>query len=135
MFQYIGELCRYLVAAPPCPAERTHRLRLACGNGLSAERRRAFAARFGAPQVLEFYASTEGNVTLYNVEGKVGAIGRVPSFLAARDAIALARFDFDAEAPWRGPDGILRPLRGRRDRRGARADRRRALAALRGLHA
>jgi fatty-acyl-CoA synthase len=106
MFQYIGELCRYLVAAPPCPAERTHRLRLACGNGLSADVWRAFAARFGAPQVLEFYASTEGNVTLYNVEGKVGAIGRVPSFLAARDAIALARFDFDAEAPWRGPDGF-----------------------------
>ena len=106
MFQYIGELCRYLVAAPPCPEEKTHKLRLACGNGLSAEVWRAFAARFGAPQVLEFYASTEGNVTLYNVEGKVGAIGRVPSFLAMREPIALARFDTDAEAPWRGPGGF-----------------------------
>ena len=58
------------------------------------------------PQILEFYASTEGNLTLYNVEGKVGAIGRQPPFLAARDAIALARFDYEREAPRRGPDGF-----------------------------
>ena len=106
MVQYIGELCRYLLAAPPSPEEKAHRLRLACGNGLAADVWRAFAARFGAPQVLEFYASTEGNVTLYNVEGRVGAIGRQPSFLAARDAVALARFDFEREAPWRGADGL-----------------------------
>ena len=93
IFQYIGELCRYLVAAPTSAAEKAHRLRLACGNGLSADVWRAFAERFGVPQILEFYASTEGNLTLYNVEGKVGAIGRQPPFLAARDAIALARFD------------------------------------------
>ena len=106
IFQYIGELCRYLVAAPTSAAEKAHRLRLACGNGLSADVWRAFAERFGVPQILEFYASTEGNLTLYNVEGKVGAIGRQPPFLAARDAIALARFDSDKEAPWRGPDGF-----------------------------
>ena len=34
LFQYIGELCRYLVNSPPHPKERAHRLRLACGNGL-----------------------------------------------------------------------------------------------------
>ena len=106
IFQYIGELCRYLVAAPTAPAEKAHRLRLACGNGLSANVWRAFAERFGLAQILEFYASTEGNLTLYNVEGKVGAIGRQPPFLAARDAIALARFDFDKEEPQRGPDGF-----------------------------
>jgi fatty-acyl-CoA synthase len=106
IFQYIGEVCRYLVAAPPSPDDKRHRLRLACGNGLSADVWRAFAERFGLDRILEFYASTEGNLTLYNVEGKVGAIGRQPPFLAARDAIALARFDFDNEAPWRGPNGL-----------------------------
>jgi fatty-acyl-CoA synthase len=106
MAQYIGELCRYLVAAPPCPEERGHKLRLVCGNGLAADVWRAFAARFGAPQILEFYASSEGNVTLYNVEGKIGAIGKQPSFLAARDGVALARFDVEQGAPWRGPDGF-----------------------------
>jgi fatty-acyl-CoA synthase len=106
IFQYIGELCRYLVAAPPSAAEKAHRLRLACGNGLSADVWRAFTERFGVPQILEFYASTEGNLTLYNVEGKLGAIGRQPPFLAARDAIALARFDYEKEEPQRGPEGF-----------------------------
>jgi fatty-acyl-CoA synthase len=106
IFQYIGELCRYLVAAPESADEKRHRLRLACGNGLSADVWRTFAERFGVAQILEFYASTEGTLTLYNVDGKVGAIGRQPPFLAARDAIALARFDYEKEAPWRGPDGF-----------------------------
>ena len=48
---------------------------------------------FAIPQILEFYAATEGNVSLYNVEGKAGAIGRVPSFLAHRFPLALVKFD------------------------------------------
>ena len=105
-FQYIGELCRYLLAAPAGPADPSHGVRLAIGNGLSAEVWRRFLDRFGPIHVLEFYASTEGNVWLYNVEGRIGAIGRVPPFLALRDPIALARFDADAQAPLRGPDGF-----------------------------
>ncbi len=34
LFQYIGELCRYLVNAPAHPKERSHNIRLCCGNGL-----------------------------------------------------------------------------------------------------
>ena len=106
LFQYIGELCRYLNAAPPHPGEQAHRLRLACGNGMSAEVWRAFETRFAIPRVLEFYAATEGNFSLYNVEGKIGAIGKVPAFLMARNPIALVKFDFDSEGPLRGADGF-----------------------------
>jgi fatty-acyl-CoA synthase len=106
LFQYIGELCRYLTAAAPHPAERAHRLRLACGNGMSADVWRAFEERFAIPRILEFYAATEGNFSLYNVEGKIGAIGKVPSFLMARNPIALVKFDFDADRPLRGADGF-----------------------------
>ena len=106
LFQYIGELCRYLAAAPPHPAERAHRLRLACGNGMSADVWRSFQQRFAIPRILEFYAATEGNFSLYNVEGKIGAIGRIPGFLAARDPVALVRYDFDADHPLRGADGF-----------------------------
>jgi fatty-acyl-CoA synthase len=106
LFQYIGELCRYLNAAPPHPAERAHRLRLACGNGMNADVWRVFEKRFALPHILEFYAATEGNFSLYNVEGKVGAIGRIPAFLMARNPIELVRFDFEKDAPLRGPDGF-----------------------------
>ena len=105
-FQYIGELCRYLIAAPSHPEEKAHRLRLAIGNGLSEEVWRTVLERFGPLRVLEFYASTEGNVWLYNVEGKIGSIGRVPPYLALRDPIALARFDQNSQAPARGADGF-----------------------------
>jgi fatty-acyl-CoA synthase len=105
-FQYIGELCRFLVAAPSRSQEKAHRLRLAIGNGLSEEVWRAVLNRFGLLQVLEFYASTEGNVWLYNVEGKIGSIGRVPPYLALGDRIALARFDDNAQMPLRGVDGL-----------------------------
>ncbi len=91
LFQYIGELARYLVDAPAHPRERKHRLRLACGNGMRAEIWQQFQSRFEIPRILEFYAATEGNVSLYNVEGKVGAIGRVPPFLAHRFAPALVQ--------------------------------------------
>ena len=92
-FQYIGEFCRYLIAVPCRPEERAHRLRLAIGNGLSEEVWRNVLDRLGPLRILEFYASTEGNVWLYNAEGKIGSIGRVPPYLALRDPIALARFD------------------------------------------
>ncbi len=106
LFQYIGELCRYLVHAPRQPRERAHRLRLACGNGLRADVWRQFQERFAIPRVLEFYAATEGNFSLYNVEGKVGAIGRVPSFLGHRFPLALVRFDHATGQPERSADGF-----------------------------
>jgi fatty-acyl-CoA synthase len=66
IFQYIGELCRYLINAPRHANERAHRLRLCCGNGLQADIWKKFQERFAIPRLLEFYASTEGNVSLYN---------------------------------------------------------------------
>jgi fatty-acyl-CoA synthase len=105
-FQYIGEICRYLIAAPSGSRQEPHRLRLAIGNGLSEEVWREVLHRFGPLRILEFYASTEGNVWLYNVEGKIGSIGRVPPYLMLRDPIALARFDQDSQMPARGVDGF-----------------------------
>ena len=106
VFQYIGELCRHLVKSPPHRLETAHRLRLACGNGLGAEVWQAFEQRFRIPRILEYYAATEANFSLYNCEGKPGAIGRIPPFLAHRFQVALVRFDVAVGAPERGPDGF-----------------------------
>jgi fatty-acyl-CoA synthase len=104
MFQYIGELCRYLLAgADEAPA---HDLRLVVGNGLSGDVWETFQNRFQIPQVLEFYAATEGNFSLYNAEGRTGSIGRIPSFLAHRFPTAIVKFDDDSGLPQRGADGL-----------------------------
>jgi fatty-acyl-CoA synthase len=106
LVQYIGELARYLVNAAPHPREGAHRVRLACGNGLHADVWEKFQQRFAIPRVIEFYAATEGNLSLYNVDGKVGAIGRVPSFLAHRFPAAIVRFDTERGEPVRDADGF-----------------------------
>jgi fatty-acyl-CoA synthase len=109
LFQYIGELCRYLLKAAPSEYESVHRLRLACGNGLRGDIWEAFQARFAIPRILEFYAATEGNFSLYNVEGRPGAIGRIPPLLAHRFPAAIVRLDIEAGTPLRGEDGLCIP--------------------------
>lgn len=106
MFQYIGEFCRYLLHAAPSSNDLGHRIRLACGNGLARDVWDAFKDRFGIPRILEFYASTEGGVSLFNAEGKRGAIGRIPAYLAHRFSPALVRFDVDKGEPVRNADGF-----------------------------
>jgi fatty-acyl-CoA synthase len=98
LFMYIGELCRYLVNSPPHPQERAHRLRLCCGNGLRPDIWTEFQSRFAIPLILEFYAATESNVTLFNLEGKPGAVGRIPWFLASRFQTKIVRFDVERQA-------------------------------------
>jgi len=105
LFQYIGELCRYLLHTAPTAAETMHRIRLACGNGLAAEIWEPFKDRFRIPRILEFYAATEGCVSLFNVQGKRGAIGHVPAYLAHRFAAALVRFDVETGEPTRNDQG------------------------------
>jgi fatty-acyl-CoA synthase len=106
LFQYIGELCRYLLKAPPSEFESQHRLRLACGNGLRGDIWEAFQARFAIPRILEFYAATEGNFSLFNVEGKAGAVGRIPPLLAHRFPAAIVRVDAEAGRPVRDERGL-----------------------------
>jgi fatty-acyl-CoA synthase len=111
LFVYIGELCRYLVNAPAQPGEKDHSLRLAYGNGMRPDVWEEFQPRFGIPRVLEFYGSTEGNVSVFNFDGKMGAIGRVPGFLKKQINIRLVEFDVDTELPVRGNDGLCRLAR------------------------
>jgi fatty-acyl-CoA synthase len=105
LFMYIGELCRYLVNSPQHPLERSHRLRLCCGNGLRPDVWPVFKERFAIPHIVEFYAATESNVTLFNIEGRPGAIGRIPWFLRNRFQFKIVRWDDDKQAPYRNAQG------------------------------
>lgn len=106
IFQYIGELCRYLVNNKPHEKEREHNLRLACGNGLRKDVWLSMKERFNIPHILEFYAATEGSLSLYNCEEKPGAIGRIPPFLAHRFPVSIIKIDPDTYQPLRGDDNF-----------------------------
>jgi fatty-acyl-CoA synthase len=106
MFVYIGELCRYLVNGPADPLERSHKLRQAFGNGLRGDVWEDMVERFAIPNVLEFYGATEGNVSMFNFDGRAGAIGRVPKWLKKRINARLVQFDVETEQPIRGPNGL-----------------------------
>jgi fatty-acyl-CoA synthase len=106
LLQYIGELCRYLLNAAPTPNDRSHQIRIACGNGLRPDVWDQFKSRFRIPQILEFYAATEGGVSLFNAEGKCGSIGRVPAYLAHRFSPALVKFDVEKAEPVRNQHGF-----------------------------
>jgi fatty-acyl-CoA synthase len=106
VFFYIGELCRYLVNQPPHPKERAHSLRLGVGNGLRPDVWERFQERFGVRRILEFYGSTEGNVSLMNFDGKPGAVGRLPGYLKKKLNVRIVKFDVETETPVRGAEGL-----------------------------
>jgi len=106
MFVYIGELCRYLVNQPPSEDETRHKIRLAFGNGLRPDIWPVMISRFRIPAILEFYGSTEGNVSMFNFDGREGAIGRAPKWLRSRFNIRLVQFDVEGEKPIRDADGF-----------------------------
>jgi solute carrier family 27 (fatty acid transporter), member 1/4 len=61
--QYIGEICRYLLAQPQIAEEREHKVRLLYGNGLRAEIWEDVVNRFKV-RIGELYGSTEGTSNL-----------------------------------------------------------------------
>ncbi len=106
LFQYIGELCRYMLNTETHPKENKHKLRTVIGNGLRPEIWPAFQKRFKIPKVLEFYGATEGNVALLNYDGKVGSIGRIPGWAKSKFNVEIVKFDVESEEPVRGADGF-----------------------------
>ena len=106
MFVYIGELCRYLVNQPARPQDRDSQVRMAFGNGLRPDVWRKLRTRFRIPEILEFYGATEGNVSMFNFDGRIGAVGRAPRYLRKQFNVRLIRFDMDKEEPVRAANGL-----------------------------
>ncbi|KAH0555985.1 hypothetical protein GP486_006073 [Trichoglossum hirsutum] len=60
IFVYVGEVARYLLAAPPSQRDKEHNVRSMCGNGLRPDVWEKFQERFGIAEVAEIFGSTEG---------------------------------------------------------------------------
>ena len=70
-FQYVGEICRYLVNQPARPDDRDHRVRVMMGAGLGRdvwERLPATASASSASS--RAGASTEANTSLINLDNR-----------------------------------------------------------------
>jgi len=105
-FQYIGELCRYLLNAPPSPLDRGHGIQAITGNGLRPDIWQVFQQRFEIPKIIEFYGATEGNVGMINYDGQVGAVGRIPNYMRAIAGTRVVKFDVENELPMRDGNGF-----------------------------
>ncbi|KAI2632787.1 fatty-acyl-CoA synthase [Xylaria nigripes] len=64
--QYVGEMCRYLVNAPPGPLDRGHKVRMAWGNGMRADVWEPFRERFGIECINEVYGASDGVTMMTN---------------------------------------------------------------------
>ena len=106
MLVYIGEFGRYLMNQPPSSLERSHKITKGFGNGLRADVWAQFVERTGIKRLVEFYGSTEGNVNFFNLDGRIGAVGRVPPLLRSKLKARIIKFDVESEQPVRGPDGF-----------------------------
>ncbi|KAM6939895.1 long-chain fatty acid transport protein 1-like isoform 2-T2 [Xenentodon cancila] len=107
--QYIGEICRYLLAQPVRSSEAHHRVRVAIGNGLRPAVWEEFVRRFRIQRVGEFYGATECNCSLINIDGKVGACGFHSRILPRFYPISLIRMQEDYKELLRDSQGLCIP--------------------------
>ncbi|KAF2403525.1 fatty-acyl-CoA synthase [Trichodelitschia bisporula] len=110
MIQYVGELCRYLINAPPSPQDKDHCVKMAWGNGMRPDVWPVFRERFGIETINELYAATDGMGGTYNpnrgpfTQGAIGLRGLLWRLNKGNVEVRV-RIDPDTEEILRGPDG------------------------------
>ncbi|GAB3134771.1 acyl-CoA synthetase [Tsukamurella serpentis] len=104
---YTWNLMRAVLDTPDLQVPRYHPVRAFIGSGMSAELSRRVSEVFGA-QVVEFYASTEGEIVLAKVRGdKPGAKGRR---LPGSAEVALVDYYFDSGRFVENEEGYLQQV-------------------------
>lgn len=108
VIQYVGETLRYLLAAPPTPDDKNHKVCMAWGNGLRPDVWTRFKARFGIETIAEVYGATEGVAATFNISNNDATNGAIASYgkiteLMARKTSAIVLVDWETEKPWRDP--------------------------------
>ena len=103
--QYVGEICRFLLAEPERADDRQHTLRVMAGAGLAPEIWEQWVRRFGPMDIFEGWGGTESNTNTINVDNRVGSCGRVPFW--EKTNLRLVRYDSDSGTYPRGPDGFM----------------------------
>ncbi|KQD05514.1 long-chain-acyl-CoA synthetase [Acinetobacter soli] len=102
---YVGELCRYLMDAPATELDRSHRVTKMIGNGMRPNIWDKFKQRFGVDEILELYASSEGNVGFSNIFNFDNTVGFSPT------PYAVIAFDKEKNEPIRDKDGFCQKVK------------------------
>ena len=98
-------MLRYGVSTKPSEYEKNHNVSGILGNGLRPDVWKEVQSRFNINHIVEFYGSSEGNINLFNIDSRFGAIGRVPSYLKKLMNIKIIKFDVDNEKHIRSENG------------------------------
>lgn len=106
--QYIGEICRYLLAVPKDPQDGVHKIRNMIGNGLRKDIWLEFQQRFKIPKIIEFFGATEGTSAMININGRLGACGRVSPLLnkLTPSKTFIVKYNPETEQPYRNKQGF-----------------------------
>jgi len=103
-FNYIGELCRYLLQQPPSPEDSKNTIKKIVGNGMRIDNWMEFKARFNIPFIYEFYGSSEGNGAFVNMLNLNRTVGMSPV------PYAIVKYDIETEEPIKDENGFLQQV-------------------------
>ncbi|MFX1325187.1 MAG: long-chain-acyl-CoA synthetase [Promethearchaeota archaeon] len=104
-FNYVGEICRYLMNQPPSPDDADNPVRVVIGNGLRPEIWEDFKKRFNIPVIGEFYGSSEGNGGFANILNFDNTCGY------SLGGHAIVRYDHEEDKLIRNKRGFARKVR------------------------
>jgi len=104
-FNYIGEVCRYLMNQPPKPSDSDNPVRVVIGPGLRPEIWKDFKKRFNIIKIGEYYSATEGVGAFINFLNFDCTVGYC--FLS----YAIVKYDHEEERPIRNEKGFMKRVK------------------------
>ena len=103
-FNYVGELCRYLMNQPPTPEDSKNTVKTVIGNGLRPEIWKDFKQRFDILKILEFYGASEGNAGFLNFLNFDCTCGTTVA------VYAIVKYDIENDCPIRNERGKMKKV-------------------------
>jgi len=100
-FNYVGEMCRYLMNQPPNPNDFKNPVKTIIGNGLRPDIWKEFKKRFNITKVGEFYGASEIGLVFSNYLNFDCTVGY------SANPYAIVKYDYDEETPVKNENGYM----------------------------
>ncbi|MFX0083406.1 MAG: long-chain-acyl-CoA synthetase [Candidatus Hodarchaeota archaeon] len=100
-FNYVGEMCRYLMNQPPSPNDSKNPVKTIIGNGLRPDIWKDFKKRFNITKVGEFYGASEIGLVFSNYLNFDCTVGY------CANPYAIVKYNYDKETPIMNENGYM----------------------------